>query len=111
MPAPGIPKNLIDSYIESYERFRDHERNRPCDAEARYYWAGSVPVRVGGDLVWWYMGEEVRLAVPSGLEPGLLKALVPGQDPVYADSAALCALPGSLFRALRQRGLCRASLR
>lgn len=117
MPAPRIAPDLIESYIASYEKRRDHERNRPCDPEAVYYWTGSKPVEVSGgdgdpvsglelDLVWWHMGEEIRLTVAKSLAPELLSALISGSS---ADTTKLMKLPRAVFRSLRTHGLCKVS--
>ena len=108
MPQPRIAGNLINTYIASYEKRRDNERNRPCDPEARYYWTGSIPVSAGNALVWWHLGEEIRLELDAPILAAVRHALLPASDSVAvtADTAALALLPRQVFRTLRANGLC-----
>lgn len=122
VPTPKIAKDLVETYIAEYERTRDHERNSPCDPASSYYWAASAPLRVADELVWWHLGEEVRLmadgllaeAIVSALDPaaaGVQREIEPacpvGVSSVLADSAALAKLSRAVFKALRHHGLCR----
>jgi hypothetical protein len=108
VPAPKIAKDLIETYIAKYEKVRDHERNEPCDPEARYLWAGSAPVRVGVELVWWHLGEEIRLPADALLAGAVVAALaVRENDGVLCVTDSLAKLPRAVFKALRHHGLCR----
>ena len=112
MPAPRIPANLIETLIASYEKGRDRERNKPCEAGARYYWAGSEPVAVGAgsEVMWWYLCEETRLALDESTVSVLLAALRPkGKGMPLVDTDKLARLPRAVFKKLRQHGLCRIS--
>jgi len=112
MPAPRIASNLIETLIASYERVRDGERNKPCEPGAKYYWAGSEPVAVNGinELMWWYLGEETRLALDAPIVPLLREALRhEGKDAPLADTEKLAKLPRAVFKTLRHHGLCRIS--
>jgi hypothetical protein len=122
MPAPRVEAGLIDRYIADYERARDHERNRPCDPAARYFWTASEPVSAGGgELAWWHLGEEIRLPADAALAGAIRSAIHAGRGgsaagqssgsvTVEADSAELAKLTRSVFRALRHHGLVRISL-
>ncbi|HKL87163.1 MAG TPA: radical SAM protein, partial [Treponemataceae bacterium] len=65
MPSPRIAKDLIESYIISYGKSRDKERNASFDANATYCWTASRPIKMraeSGDkttFVWYYLGEEI----------------------------------------------------
>lgn len=107
VPAPRISKDLIETYIAEYEKNRDHERNKPCDPEARYFWTGSAPVRAGGELVWWHLGEEIRLPADEPLAAAMTASLASCGDDALCDTAALSKLPRAVFKALRHHGLCR----
>lgn len=122
VPAPKIAKDLVETYIADYERNRDHERNKPCDPDARYFWAASAPIRVAAELAWWHLGEEIRLPADGPLADSIVAALGStstgahregaaaspvGVGSVLADSAALAKLPRAVFKALRHHGLCR----
>ena len=113
VPAPRIAKDLIETYIAEYEKNRDHERNKPCDPEARYFWTGSAPVRAGSELAWWHLGEEIRLPADEPLAATVTAALATCGNAALHDSDALCEtsalakLPRAVFKALRHHGLCR----
>lgn len=122
MPAPRVAKNLIETCISKYECSRDRERDAACDPAARYYWAGSDPLWVSpascsgapgaGELVWWYLGEEVRLPAAREVADAVREALTGAAarvDAVVCDTASLGALPREAFTALRHHGLCRIS--
>jgi len=104
MPAPKIAPDLIDSYIAAYEKRRDHAWNASFDPKAAYRWIASTPISVGGELVWWHLGEEVRLPVSPELVPAVLAATA--GDPT-AINTVLASLPRGIFKALRHHGLCR----
>ncbi len=106
MPSPKIASDLIDSYIAAYEKRRDHEWNAPFDQKAHYRWIASAPVPVGTELVWWHLGEEVRLPVNADQIPTILAA-VSADTALSGNTAALAGLPRAIFKALRHHGLCR----
>jgi hypothetical protein len=123
-PSPRVSKNLIEGCIAKYERERDRERNKPCESDALYYWAGSNPLyidaRIGGragstasgELIWWYLGEEVRIAVTRSIGEAVCLALAPfgvAVGSLPCDSELLSALPLDVFTALRHHGLCKIS--
>jgi hypothetical protein len=119
MPSPRVPKDLVDGYIARYEEKRDHERSRPCDPEARYWWCASRPVIAGSaddagipgeaTLVWWHLGEEVRFVLDQSLTLDVMAGL--GFDPRAerangeADVKSLARLPRAVFKRLRANGL------
>ncbi len=105
VPSPRIERDLIESYIARYESARDRDWRFPCESAASYYWAASLPVRDGSDLVWWHRGEEVRLAVNSGAAKKMM-GLFSGESTLFPGSA-LAWLDAELFRALRANGLVR----
>lgn len=118
MPSPRAPKDLVDGYIARYEEKRDHERSRPCDPEARYWWCASCPVVVSSGapgkagaviLLWWHLGEEVRLELDRSLVGALFSGLgfasSDGGVNGAADSIALGSLPRAVFKRLRAAGL------
>jgi len=122
MPAPRIAANLIDGYIASYERKRDHERNRPCDPAARYWWTATRPVLSGavttpeGDaqtvsVVWWHLGEEICIDLDRALLGDLFAGLRldPARPVGEADATVLARLPRAVFKLLRAHGLVRIS--
>ena len=137
MPAPAVAKGLVDGYVAAYERKRDNERNRPCDSGARYWWVASRPVAVGSaasvaaspetaagvTLVWWHLGEEIRLDLDRALLGDFFKGLGFGDEadscrggdsaselPVEADERALSRLPRAIFKRLRAYGLVKISI-
>ncbi|HPS44435.1 MAG TPA: radical SAM protein [Treponemataceae bacterium] len=128
MPAPTVAKGLVDGYVAAYERKRDNERNRPCDPSSRYWWVASLPVAVGssGDsatLVWWHLGEEIRLELDRALLADFFKGIGFGDEadscrsgdsasafPIEADARALSLLPRAIFKRLRAHGLVKISL-
>jgi len=110
MPAPRIPPSLIETYIESYEKKRDIERNASCDPAARYVWLAGVPTAAasGTELVWRHLGEETRLKVDATQGLSILDALARNTASA-SDSSALKALPRAVFRMLRHTGLAKIS--
>jgi hypothetical protein len=141
MPAPAVAKGLVDGYVAAYERKRDNERNRPCDPESRYWWVASRPIAVGqvgatgtaasdspgvaacATLIWWHLGEEIRLELDQAMCADLFKGLGfrDGTDggtdgdsatelPGEADALALSRLPRAVFKRLRAHGLVKISI-
>ncbi len=122
MPSPRVEKDLVDGYIARYEEKRDHERSRPCDPKARYWWCASKPVIAGSagvasvagsagqaTLLWWHLGEEVRLDLDQSLVADIMAGLgfAPRSEKATgeADVKALARLPRAVFKRLRANGL------
>ncbi len=114
LPDPSIAPNVVDSCVAAYEAFRDGARDAPCDSGASYYWAGSEPLPVreagGTSLLWFYLGDEIRMPVDAPIAKKIVAALRRADGPVLADTAALSRLPAKIFRHLRRHGLVKISL-
>jgi len=57
VPAPSIPKNYIERFIEKYEERNNKNISLPEKAET-IYWLGSKPVVCGNTVSWIYLQEE-----------------------------------------------------
>lgn len=112
MPAPSIAGNLIETYIDAYERRRDAERSAPYDPKSRYAWTGSLPVPAGErgsdgkrEFLWWHLGEETGLV----LAEAYVKELCALGAKTGVNGAVLERLLPGDFTFLRNHGLCRVA--
>lgn len=105
MPEPRIEGDLIDRYIATYETHRDAARTAPCNPAARYLWLAGEPVYLAceGEVLWWFRGGEIRVALAASKARELCAALngsgrlIPG--------TRLSSLDPKLFTVLRSNGL------
>ncbi len=105
MPEPRIEPDLIDGYIAAYETRRDAARKAPCDNKKSYLWLAGQPVylQAEGEVLWWYRGEEIRVALAASQAHVLCGALT-GSERLIPGSA-LAGLDSRLFTVLRSSGL------
>ncbi len=110
MPEPSVGATLIEGYIERYGRARDESAREAYRPDGDYRWTATRPVGCGANgLVWWNLGDEVRIDASDAERRAILEAVEPCRAGGPAKGPALARLSPAAFRALREHGLVRIS--
>ncbi len=110
MPEPSVGGGLIEECIARYEGIRDKAAREPYRPDADYRWTATRPVACGAEgLVWWNLGDEVRMDVGAEERRAILDAAEPCRLGGPADGPSLARLSPGTFAALRRNGLVKIS--